>query len=537
MVIVYHKHNRRAFVLSIVEGLAISVALLLFLPGYVFSWSGRTTLKTSEVSLSYSFVASDQPFLSRYARICGQNLGGLNAYLLGVDVALLNEGLKDPLVLAFYYNWFDENTWTPEKVSDFPITLYNSGDRETVVRHIAQAQEVGIDAFVVGWYGPQVENNQTETNLALMLEVADSTDLRVSVEFGPDSPFIHSQQDVMDALRYVLQVHAQHPSFLRVEGRPVIFFWRLDSIPLAPGQTPLEAWQAVRDQVDPDHESIWIAEGVEVAYQQVFDGHHLYSIAWSKDVHSTLSDWGYRIRRYNAQHGTDKLWVATVTPGYNDLKTGRDEAFVREREDGQFYRDAWQAAMDSGADWVVITSWNEWVEGSQIEPSVSYGNLYLDLTAELAAQFRAQAEALALATSAPTLSPSPTVAVTITPTATLKATATTTPALTATSTPTVRLSAHDKARTPSPTATATPKPTPTATATATPTPTLTATATKSPTATPTPNPTATPTPAPLVTPLTVVVYTSRCLGLAFLGGAIVVSALLLRDWRRMKADG
>jgi hypothetical protein len=443
-------------------------------------------------------------------------------FLPSTDAALLDEG-SSPLVLAFYYNWFDENTWTPEKVSDFPITLYNSGDRETVVRHIAQAQEAGIDAFVVGWYGPQVEGNQTEPNLALMLEVADSTDLQVSVEFGPDSPFIHSQQAVVDALRHVLQVHAQHPSFLRVKGRPVIFFWRLDSIPLAPGQTPLEAWQVVRDQVDPNHESIWIAEGVEEEYQQVFDGHHLYSIAWSQDVHATLSDWGYRIRRYNTEHGTDKLWVATVMPGYNDLKTGRADAFVREREDGQFYQDTWQAAMESGADWVVITSWNEWVEGSQIEPSVSYGNLYLDLTRELAAQFRAQAEALALATPTPTWLPSPTVAVTITPTATR------TPTLTATSTPT---------RTPSPTATAKPttKPTPTATAASTPTPTATASPTATPTINPTPNPTATPTPDPLVTPLMVAVYASRCLGLVFLGGAIVVGALLLRDWRELKAD-
>jgi hypothetical protein len=444
----------------------------------------------------------------------------LPLFLPCAEAALRDEG-SSPLVLAFYYNWFDENTWTPEKISDFPITLYSSRDRETVVRHIAQAQEAGIDAFVVAWYGPQVEGNPTETNLALLLEVADDTAFRVSVEFGPDSPFIQSQQDVVDALRHVLQVHAGHPSFLWVEGRPVIFFWRLDNIPLAPGQTPLEAWQAVRDQVDPDHESIWIAEGVEVAYQQVFDGHHLYSIAWSKEVNDTLSDWGYRIRRYNAQHGTDKLWVATVMPGYNDLKTGRADAFVREREGGQFYRDTWQAAMDSGADWVVITSWNEWVEGSQIEPSVSYGNLYLDLTRELAAQFRAQAEALALAPPTPTPSPSPTVAITITPTATL------TPTLTVTSTPT---------HVPSPTATATPKPTPTATATSTPTPTATATTspTAVPTMTPTPSPTATPTPDPLVTPLMVTVYTSRCLGLVFLGGAIVVGALLLRDLQKRR---
>ncbi len=441
--------------------------------------------------------------MSKRLRLLPAIFLALLLFLSGVEAAPLNEDGKTPLVLAFYYNWFDENTWTLEKVSDFPVTLYNSRDRETVVRHIAQAQEAGIDAFVVAWYGPQIEGNQTEPNLALMLEVADSTAFRVSVEFGPDSPLIHSQQDVVDALRHVLQVHAQHPSFLQVRGRPVIFFWRLDSIPLDPGQTSLEAWQAVRAQVDPGRQSIWIAEGVELEYQQVFDGHHLYNIAWSQDVHQTLRDWGYRIRRYNAQHGTDKLWVATVMPGYNDLKTGRAHAFVRDREGGQFYRATWQAAMASGADWIVITSWNEWVEGSQIEPSVSYGNLYLELTRELATQFRAQATALASPTPPPRTG-------TIAPTATL------TPTLVTSSAP---------ARTP-PTATVPRKPTPTATATSTPT--------AMPTPTPTPAATATPTPppVPLLTPLKVVAHVSRCLGLIFLGGAIVIGMLLLQDWRR-----
>ena len=43
--------------------------------------------------------------------------------------------------------------------------------------------------------------------------------------------------------------------------------------------------------------------------------------------------------------GADKLWVATVMPGYDDTRTTRADKFARQREDGNFYRSAWNAAI------------------------------------------------------------------------------------------------------------------------------------------------------------------------------------------------
>ena len=62
-------------------------------------------------------------------------------------------------------------------------------------------------------------------------------------------------------------------------------------------------------------------------------------------------------------------------PGYDDFATGRPDAFARPREDGTYYRACWQGATQSNADWVVITSFNEWLEGTHVEPSTLYNCL------------------------------------------------------------------------------------------------------------------------------------------------------------------
>ena len=143
--------------------------------------------------------------------------------------------------------------------------------------------------------------------------------------------------------------------------------------------------------MDPQHNTLWIADGADIQFLRVFDGHHLYNITWNPpaNVHNTLSTWGGKVRNYSSEHGSRKLWVATVMPGYNDLYIqGRPGRFAHDRRNGAYYRETWQAAIDSAPDLVVITSFNEWLEGTQIEPSASYGNLYLDLTSELSATFK-----------------------------------------------------------------------------------------------------------------------------------------------------
>jgi peptide/nickel transport system substrate-binding protein len=74
-----------------------------------------------------------------------------------------------------------------------------------------------------------------------------------------------------------------------------------------------------------------------------------------------------------------KTFFITVVPGYDDTNV-RSPGLVRDREEGELYRRLWRTAIGLDADSVIITSWNEWHEGTELEPSKEYGFYYLNLT-------------------------------------------------------------------------------------------------------------------------------------------------------------
>ncbi|MBI5301126.1 MAG: glycoside hydrolase family 99-like domain-containing protein [Chloroflexi bacterium] len=362
---------------------------------------------------------------------------------------------RAPLVLAFYYNWYDENTWKTQNVPDMPTLKYLSRDPINTARQIVEAREAGIDSFIVSWWGP---GNPTDFNFKAMLDQARGLYFPVGIDIEINSPFFHNKNDVVNALKYLQSTHMQHPAYLRVDGKPVLFFWREQIY-------SVDEWVAIRNNIDPQRKQIWIAEGIDETYQRVFDGHHLYMVAWSKNVRGELNKWPPRIKKF----GADKIWVATVNPGADNRKTTQPEKVVRDRENGAFYREMWQAAFSTYPDWIMITSWNEWAEGTMIEPSVTYGNLYLDITREYAAKYKAglptptptpTRTATPTRTSTPTATFTPTVTPTPEPTATPEPTSTLTPVVTADAATTAAPATSSASASPAPAKlTVTPKPT------------------------------------------------------------------------------
>lgn len=294
-------------------------------------------------------------------------------------------------VLAFYYPWYSTSTWCSCQMSDLPTIQYNSSDVSTIDRQLTWAMQAGITGFISSWWG---QGDATDKNFATLLaqtpiiEKNTGDPFNSTIYFESDAPAFTSESAIVNGLRYMLATYSNNSSFFHWQGKPVIFFWD----PLGHGRT-LAEWAAIRSQIDPNDQTIWSAEGVDISMLSVFDGIHLFSGGYwglqQGNMAAVDESFRAKVDTYNQANHTQKIWAAGVIPGYNDTRIpGRTGTYIVSRNNGATYQESWQGAMVSNPDWITITSFNEWFEGSMIEPSVTYNMLYLNLTQQLTQQWR-----------------------------------------------------------------------------------------------------------------------------------------------------
>ncbi|MBV8716783.1 MAG: hypothetical protein JOZ65_17110 [Chloroflexi bacterium] len=78
----------------------------------------------------------------------------------------------------YYYAWWDPSNFGQTLFQ--PDPAYNSDDVSTMQRHVQEAQSAGIDGFVMSWYG---NGDRTDTNLAHLLDIAQKTGFRATINF------------------------------------------------------------------------------------------------------------------------------------------------------------------------------------------------------------------------------------------------------------------------------------------------------------------------------------------------------------------
>lgn len=302
-------------------------------------------------------------------------------------------------VLAFYYTWYgtpqvsknwyhwEEGGHSPNDVNedgypDFGTTNhpshgpYDSNDPHAIRRHLKWCVDAGIDGLIATWWGQGIYHDKA---LKVVLDEASECPTKISIyyEIVPNDEAL----GVINDFRYILSNYGNHPGFFKIDGKPVIFVYGR-----AMAQLKAEQWAKVLEKIKSEYDAFFIADTGSAELIKIFDGGHTYNpvglVVQQADMMAFYSDLVDKCRSF------DKIACATVIPGYDDSNIGRKQILVANRRGGELYKSLWAKAEHSNPDWILITSFNEWHEGSEIEPSIEDGKLYLHLTKQLAYSFK-----------------------------------------------------------------------------------------------------------------------------------------------------
>ena len=303
-----------------------------------------------------------------------------------------------PRVLAFYYPWYGTQTFTGKwrhyndidtesktigSSSHYPaIGPYDSHDPEAVAYHVELAERAGIDGFIVSWWG---KGDFSDEAMPVILDESQKKGREVTIYYEqvPEQ----KPDQAVDEFVYILDKYGSHPAYQKVHEKPVIFVYGR-----ALGQLDIVTWASVIAETERRYTPglMAIADRLDRPAARIFDGIHTYNFAGAAAGRSPGSVTQMMRRRYSeavkAAEEFKRISCLTIIPGYDDTRV-RTPGLVVERHDGKLYQQMWEMVTALAPHSVLITSFNEWHEGSEIEPSTEYGEKYIELTREWSDKF------------------------------------------------------------------------------------------------------------------------------------------------------
>lgn len=306
-------------------------------------------------------------------------------------------------VLAFYYPWYgtaegpggagqvrhwgriDAARKDIEASTHYPaLGAYDSHDLKVIEQHCRWAKEAGIDGWIVSWWG---HGKYEDKAMGPILDACRKHGLEACIYYET-VPQPQTAQTAADDVVKALERFADHPAHLRVGGKPVVFVYGR-----AVEEIGLAGWFQAAARINGRYRKggVLIGDQFSGGAAMIFDGMHTYNTCGSLQgllpeaagrwCAGTFGDWVRLADR------AGRVSTLTVIPAYDDTKI-RKPGIKLDRHGGELYRAQWEQAIKADPHWVIITSFNEWHEGSEIEPSAEDGRKYLDLTAEFANRFK-----------------------------------------------------------------------------------------------------------------------------------------------------
>jgi hypothetical protein len=269
--------------------------------------------------------------------------------LAAVPASARDDAVAIPDVSIFYYPWYGTPAkdggwvhWTKPETTSFASNyfpargLYSSSDAVVVQAQMREIAAAGIEEVVSSWWGWGSPEDQ---RLPLVLRAARAAGLSVAIHLEP-----YPERNVLS-----VQSDLEHLTSLGIRRFYVYHPFDISD----------SSWAALRESV-PGIQLFAETALVGHAAASHFDGIYTYDILrYGSGAFGTLCQKAHRARL---------LCLPSVGPGFDASRATGDKR-IKPRRDGKTYDSMWRAAIKAKPDGITITSYNEWHEGTQIEPA------------------------------------------------------------------------------------------------------------------------------------------------------------------------
>lgn len=306
---------------------------------------------------------------------------------------------------AYYYPWYDADGrhWSDgyhgKGSGQMPaLGEYSSRSKKTIERHITWSEKLGIDHWICSWWGPHSwedktlrdyilpELNQAEKatpKFCILYETAGL--LGLDPEHGIDFDNRSNTRKFAEDFAYLARNYFDHPGYQRIDGKPVVYLYLTRTftgdyaaaITRARAVAKAQRFELylVGDEVywgEPDRKRIAQFDAI-TSYNMHGPEHFAELSDWSTFV--LESEHVYQSYRETAQT-LGVGFIPGILPGFDSRDAGRDHYPIPRRlrpgSDDLSTLAAFYAMsirqLDPRLKTVAITSFNEWHEGTQLEP-------------------------------------------------------------------------------------------------------------------------------------------------------------------------
>ena len=316
----------------------------------------------------------------------------------------MNSYSQDYHIAAYYYPWYNAKHWKEGyiratfKSPHLPLLgEYNSKDQAVIKKHIQWSEQYGIDSWICSWWGKQKKEDKvirrqimplletSNVQFAVFYESAGQLGMRNGrIKIG-ESEIEQLRKDI----RYLCTHYFNHPKYLRIDGKPVLFLYLTRAFR---GKVE-NAFKAIRAEAAAANYELFIV-GDEVFWDKpstkridFLDALTPYNMhgPWRFNGFPEQTDFTNALaKKYgnfqDLAHYRNKAFIPNAMPGFNDQGV-RPEAghyiIPNQYSPGGHHTSTFSASLkvakdyaDSTLNMITITSFNEWHEDTQIEPTL-----------------------------------------------------------------------------------------------------------------------------------------------------------------------